>query len=314
MGTGLLVLALLSGRALAALTLGSRGASVTAVQGYLVSLGLLAGRPDGVYGPRTREAVRSFQRQQGLVADGVVGPSTLDRLRQAAGGRTVVHRVSRGDTVYGIARRYGTSADRVIALNGLTRPEFLRPGQTLMVPARGEALPEGSARLPEAPVTPGSVELLSWPEVNRLFPRGTEAKVIDVGTGRTFRVRRIQGTNHADSEPLDFADTEVMRAAYGGRWSWDRRAVVVEVAGRRIAASMNGYPHGTGHYQRNGFKGHFCLHFLGSRTHGSRVVDPAHQAAVQAAFRWGESRPTGGEDGGRAPEEPRVAGVSEPED
>lgn len=307
---GVLFLALSGEGAAAALSLGSRGSGVAEVQGYLVALGLLSGRPDGVYGQATREAVRAFQAKEGLAADGVVGPATLSRLKEASGGaRTITYRVSRGDTVYGIARRYGTTPARVIALNGLARPELLQPGQTLKVPAgRGKS---GTSALPprDPGAEAGGVELLPWAEVNRLFPNGAEARVTDVRSGRTFRVRRIQGTYHADAEPRSFEDTEAMRAAYGGAWSWDRHAVVVEIGGRKIAASMNGYPHGTGHPQRNGFRGHFCLHFHGSRTHGTRVVDPGHQAAIMAAARYGGSVI---EEGG-APE-PVTASAGGPED
>lgn len=50
------------------------GASVAAVQRVL---GLSA---DGVYGPRTRAAVRRFQRRSGLAVDGIAGPQTLAAL------------------------------------------------------------------------------------------------------------------------------------------------------------------------------------------------------------------------------------------
>ncbi len=306
------LLALLLGPgAEAALRLGSRGDDVSAVQSRLIVLGFLSGRPDGVFGTATHEAVRSFQRREGLADDGVVGAATLARLWAAAeGSRMIVHRVARGDTVYGIARRYGTTPGKVIALNGLGQPDRLTPGQTLMVPARAKAVPE----LPARRADERGAELVPWSEADHLFPNGAEARVTDVRTGLSFRVRRIQGTYHADSEPVSFEDTAAMKTAYGGAWGWDRHPVVVEVAGRRIAASMNGYPHGTGHPQRNGFHGHFCLHFYGSRTHGTRVMDPAHQAAVLVAARSGQRRLPAGESTGEPPEEPGGTAALRPED
>jgi peptidoglycan hydrolase-like protein with peptidoglycan-binding domain len=52
----------------------SSGVSVAAIQR---ALGLPA---DGVYGPRTRAAVKRFQRRHGLTVDGVAGPETLAAL------------------------------------------------------------------------------------------------------------------------------------------------------------------------------------------------------------------------------------------
>jgi peptidoglycan hydrolase-like protein with peptidoglycan-binding domain len=58
---------------------GSVGTAVRRLQGLLNGAGF-AIAIDGNFGPTTRAAVIQFQRQQGLVADGVVGDRTWDQL------------------------------------------------------------------------------------------------------------------------------------------------------------------------------------------------------------------------------------------
>ncbi|MFA7466739.1 MAG: spore cortex-lytic enzyme [Desulfotomaculaceae bacterium] len=55
---------------------GSRGSEVSTVQQKLRQWGYYHGFNDGVYGSATYNAVREFQRKNGLRADGVVGQST----------------------------------------------------------------------------------------------------------------------------------------------------------------------------------------------------------------------------------------------
>ncbi|MDX2096913.1 MAG: SH3 domain-containing protein [Leptolyngbyaceae cyanobacterium bins.59] len=54
---------------------GSKGQAVTNVQSALRNFGIITA-VDGSYGSQTQAAVREFQRQRGLTADGVVGPRT----------------------------------------------------------------------------------------------------------------------------------------------------------------------------------------------------------------------------------------------
>jgi N-acetylmuramoyl-L-alanine amidase len=72
------------------------GDDVLALQERLLELGFDAGRPDGLFGPQTAHAVRGFQREWGLKADGICGPVTVRALRQlvpkARGGRPVMLR------------------------------------------------------------------------------------------------------------------------------------------------------------------------------------------------------------------------------
>ena len=69
------------------------GDDVFALQERLLELGYDAGRPDGIFGHETEQALRSFQRDYGLNPDGICGPATLRALKQLApkvrGGRPV---------------------------------------------------------------------------------------------------------------------------------------------------------------------------------------------------------------------------------
>lgn len=121
-----------------------------------------------------------------------------------------------------------------------------------------------------------------WTEVRHIFPRGMEVSVTDVTTGRSFRVRRTGGRNHADSEPVTVLDAMTIFDIWGG-WSWNRRPVIVEIGGRFVAASMNGMPHGFDTIRNNGMQGHVCIHFRHSQTHVANRECVEHQAMVLRA-------------------------------
>ena len=59
---------------------GSEGDAVRALQKRLKNLGYLSGSVDGSYGPSTTTAVKDFQMQNGLNADGKAGTNTLNAL------------------------------------------------------------------------------------------------------------------------------------------------------------------------------------------------------------------------------------------
>lgn len=126
-------------------------------------------------------------------------------------------------------------------------------------------------------------ELLPWEQAKTVIPRKAKVKVIDLETGLSFNAQRRAGSSHADVQPLTKEDTEIMKQIYNGRWSWHRRAILVESNGRVLAASMHGMPHGGDGIPNNGFRGHFCIHFLGSETHGKGNVDLGHQLMVAKA-------------------------------
>ena len=59
---------------------GSRGPAVKTVQSRLGALGYECGPADGIFGRKTRWAVRRFQKARGLKVDGIVGTGTWDAL------------------------------------------------------------------------------------------------------------------------------------------------------------------------------------------------------------------------------------------
>lgn len=157
----------------------------------------------------------------------------------------------------------------------------------------------------------GSIELLPWfSQVNGIFEIGDVAEVTDIATGLKFYVKRTFGHNHADVETLTAEDTYILKQIAGGSWNWTRRAIIVEVDGHRIAASMTAMPHAgrddkpacssvsnrSGGYgygtnldivKGNGMDGHFDIHFTGSRTHGTNKVNAEHQKMIMKAYESG---------------------------
>jgi Putative peptidoglycan binding domain len=62
---------------------GDQGVQVKRLQRALVRLGYAIGAVDGDYGPSTQAALTRFQKATKLNADGVLGPKTLQALKQA---------------------------------------------------------------------------------------------------------------------------------------------------------------------------------------------------------------------------------------
>lgn len=268
-----------SGLELALLKQNMVGPDVAFLQDCLLELGFLNGPVDGVFGPATYQGVLALQKEVGLNPDGIVGKATWEKLQELVAAGTSIHVVQPGDTLWAIARELNVTVSDLVAANGISNPDRLAVGVELVIP-KGRS---GSGGKRAAPI-----RLVHWDEVNRMFNKSTTATVLHLQSGLRFQVKRLFGTYHADVEPLTAADTRVMKRAIGGKWSWQRRPIVVECGGLRIAASMNGYPHGRSTISDNEFNGHFCIHFHGSRLHTGARIDKEHQAAVMQAMGYNQ--------------------------
>jgi len=67
---------------------GSTGEQVRVIQSKLKNWGYYDGSVDGVFGSQTTQAVKYFQRKNGLTPDGIAGPATLRALGMQDGGNS----------------------------------------------------------------------------------------------------------------------------------------------------------------------------------------------------------------------------------
>ena len=64
------------------MTIGATGDEVVKLQNRLIALGYLSGKADGIYGQKTANAVKAFQRAAGLTADGIAGSATINAINK----------------------------------------------------------------------------------------------------------------------------------------------------------------------------------------------------------------------------------------
>ena len=67
---------------------GSRGDAVRKLQQALIDQGYLKGSADGVFGNKTENAVRAFQKAKKLKVDGLAGKKTQELLYGSSGSKT----------------------------------------------------------------------------------------------------------------------------------------------------------------------------------------------------------------------------------
>jgi len=113
--------------------LDSTGPEVELLQSTLRKLGFYTGVIDGEFGESTENAVIKFQAEFGISPDGIVGQNTWDRLYPYIYGYSI-YRVRSGDILFSIARKFGTSVNRILAANPNIDPNSLQINQVLIIP------------------------------------------------------------------------------------------------------------------------------------------------------------------------------------
>jgi len=124
----------------AVIKVGSRGTTVKTIQTKLKRWGYYKGGIDGIFGNQTRDAVKYFQRRNGLTADGIVGSATaramgitLKGSSSGSSGNVSAGNISNNDLyllsccVYGEARGEsytGKVAVAAVVLNRLDSSKF----------------------------------------------------------------------------------------------------------------------------------------------------------------------------------------------
>lgn len=129
------------------LRLGSTGTFVTELQNTLKTLLYYNGPINGNFDANTEAAVKTFQVNNRLTPDGIVGRDTWSALSTLYaplaicddsdnnnGNETTTYIVVAGDSLWSIAQRFNTTVDAIKRLNNLTSNN-LRIGQQLLIPS-----------------------------------------------------------------------------------------------------------------------------------------------------------------------------------
>lgn len=274
---------------------GDKGEAITEMQNALIRLGFLKGVCDGEFGDKTEKAVIDFQTANKLYSDGVAGPKTLALLYSGTAKTAASVPASTPSPAKAIPKPASTATPMPDIISPENAPLDIPLSEYNDSPSENDVELTAPAEKPSEGDAPSSkpvppkasdVELIDWSTADKLWKIGEVAWAYDTGTGRMYRLRRFGGVNHADVEPLTKWDTQEMYEIFNKKWTWTPRPVWIMLPdGHIIAASTHDNPHMMSTIKDNGFDGHLCVHFLGSKTHnGNASYTATHQATVQASW------------------------------
>ena len=115
------------------LSYGSTGPDVELLQMGLNRAGFNSGKVDGIFGNKTLNALKNFQRFFKLPVDGIVGSRTWNVLFPFINGYAI-YIVSPGDTLSSIARNFNTTVNNILTANPDKNLSVIYPKQIIVVP------------------------------------------------------------------------------------------------------------------------------------------------------------------------------------
>lgn len=144
---------------------GDRGDDVKQLQIQLTQAGYPTGGTTGYFGSGTLKALKSFQQDHRLKADGLAGPATLAALSSApnsktaaapASGASQTYTVKAGDALSLIAERYRVSLRDLMDANRIKIADRVYAGQKLTIPGKAAtgATESAPSSRPAAPPPP----------------------------------------------------------------------------------------------------------------------------------------------------------------
>lgn len=272
---------------------GMVGEDVSWVQSRLIALGYSAVQT-GVYDAKTIAAVKAFQGQNALSADGVAGSQTFAMLRSSNARRaddaplnyTTLRVDDKGEAVTSMQKALKTLG-YTVAVNG----EFdvathnavvaFQQRNSLVISGIADALTRqlihsesanpASTPVQELPADEGKIagpardeiKLLHWfDQIKPTISAGQKVLIYDPNTSISWQLKLYSLGRHADSEPVSWRDTQLMNRSFGSS-SWTIHPVYVQLPnGKWTMATMHNRPHLYGSITDNGFGGHLCVHFL----------------------------------------------------
>lgn len=321
----MLILMLICGSCAAeTLRYGMSGAEVSELQQALIDQSYLSGKADGIFGNATENAVRAFQKKNGLVVDGLAGEKTQKLLYNRnetaknslfSGDYSTIRESSdkgrikklqqalidlkylkgNADGSYGSLTRNAVCSfqkNNKLKEDGLAGQKTLKAIESAK--AEGRCAPEDDTDLSSLPDDAGrmeapdksSIQLLHWyDDIKPGLKTGAKMTVYDPSTGFGWTLKLYSKGRHCDCEPLTLTDTKIMLKAFGGKNTWNQKGVYVKLPdGRWTVGATHDMPHLKGSIRDNGFDGRLCVHFFRDMTECAEK-DPNYGVSNQRTIR-----------------------------